>query len=393
VKFVIACSMALVVLLAWTSPPAAVEDMGLITGGEKGTYYQFGLDLQKLVKPAGINLNVFPSKGSIENVYAVYQRPGIPMGIVQSDVLAFVARVQTDPVLQRIAKKTQMVFPLYNEEIHLLGKKGIADFDDLAGRKVAVGRDGSGTYLTARLLFKLSEVAPAEMVPIDTGEALAELKAGRIDAMFYVAGYPVKLLKEDVTDKDGLVLIPITNKSVLEFYPQAEIPAGTYPWQTTAINTAAVKAVLVSFDFRRRDCENVGRFAQLMSRGLPAEDRPREVEGGRLQLSAPRLGAVRLRPEGSRQDRAGGHDAGAGAHLAESRLRRDQGRARPVGSIATRLVGASEPSRIRRRRGAAGTRSRRPPSPTRESSGSTPRESSPPRPSGRPTSAESPRRP
>ena len=73
--------------------------------------------------------------------------------------------------------------------------KGIRDFDDLAGKRVAIGRDGSGTYLTARLLFKLSEVAPSEMVPIDTGEALAELKAGRIDAMFYVAGYPVKLLE------------------------------------------------------------------------------------------------------------------------------------------------------------------------------------------------------
>ena len=65
------------------------------------------------------------------------------------------------------------------------------------------------------------------MVPIDTGEALAELKAGRIDAMFYVAGYPVKLLKEDVTEKDGLALIPITNKSITEFYPRAEIPANT----------------------------------------------------------------------------------------------------------------------------------------------------------------------
>ena len=135
-KTAIACALVLVMLLGWTSPPAAVEDMGLITGSDKGTYYQFGLDLQKLVKPAGINLTVYPSKGSIENVYAVYQRPGIPMGIVQSDVLAFVARVQTDPVLQRIAKKTKMVFPLYNEEIHLLGKKGIADFDDLAGRNV-----------------------------------------------------------------------------------------------------------------------------------------------------------------------------------------------------------------------------------------------------------------
>lgn len=289
-KTLIACSVALLMLVAWTSPPAAVEDLGLITGGEKGTYYQFGLDLQKLVKPAGINLNVFPSKGSIENVYAVYQRPGVPMGIVQSDVLAFVSRVQTDPVLKQIARKTKMVFPLYNEEIHLLGKKGITDFDDLAGRRVAVGRDGSGTYLTARLLFKLSEIAPSEMVPIDTGEALAELKAGRIDAMFYVAGYPVKLLKEDVTAQDGLALIPIMNKSVLEFYPQADIPAGTYAWQTSAISTAAVKAVLVSFDFRRRDCDNVGRFAQLLSRGLDNLQRTGHAKWKAVDLNYPLRG-------------------------------------------------------------------------------------------------------
>ena len=260
--------VAFVVLLAGVGAGWAAEDMGLITGGDKGTYYQFGLDLQKLVKPQGINLTVHPSKGSVENIFAVYQRPGVQMGIVQSDVLAFVARLQSDPVLTRIAKKTKMVFPLYNEEIHLVGRKGITDFDDLTGRKVAVGREGSGTYLTSRLLFKLSEVVPAEMVYIDTSEALAELKAGRVDAMFYVAGYPVKLLKDDITDKDGLVLVPITNKSILEFYPQAEVPAGVYPWQSTAVVTAAVKAVLVSFDFRRRDCDNVGRFGQILSTHL-----------------------------------------------------------------------------------------------------------------------------
>jgi TRAP transporter TAXI family solute receptor len=176
--------------------------------------------------------------------------------------------VQSDPVLSRIAKKTRMVFPLYNEEVHLLARRGIRDFDDLTGRRVAVGRDGSGTYLTARLLFKLSEVAPSEMVPIDTGEALAELKAGRIDAMFYVAGYPVKLLKEDVTEQDGLELIPITNKSITEFYPRADIPGDVYPWQKTPVNSVAVKAVLVSFDFRRKDCDNVGRFAQTISRQM-----------------------------------------------------------------------------------------------------------------------------
>jgi uncharacterized protein len=246
----------------------SAADLGLITGGEKGTYYQFGLNLQKLLQLGGTNLAVYTSKGSIENVYAVYQRPATQLGIVQSDVLAFVARVQSDPVLKRIAKKTRMVFPLYNEEIHVLGRRGITDFDDLADRRVAIGREGSGTYLTARLLFKVSDVAPKEMVPIDTEEALAALKAGTIDAMFYVAGYPVKLFTEQVTASDGFALIPITNKSITEFYPRSEIPAGTYSWQSSALNTVAVKAVLVSFDFRGKDCENVGRFAQTISEKL-----------------------------------------------------------------------------------------------------------------------------
>ena len=280
----------LVGVLLGAGAGSAAEDMGLITGGDKGTYYQFGLDLQKLVKPAGINLTVHPSKGSIENIYAVYQRPGVQMGIVQADVLVFVGRLQSDPVLLRIAKKTKMVFPLYNEEVHVLGRRGLADYDDLAGKRVAIGRDGSGTYLTARLLLKLGDVAPAEMVPIDTSEALAELKAGRVDAMFYVAGYPVKLFKDDVTERDQLALVPITNKSILEFYPRTEIPAGVYPWQPAAVSTAAVKAVLVSFDFRRKDCDNVGRVAQLLSSRLDALQKTGHSKWKAVDLNFPLRG-------------------------------------------------------------------------------------------------------
>jgi uncharacterized protein len=260
--------VALLLVIAFATV-ATAADLGIITGSEKGTYYQFGLNLQTLLGEHGMPLNVFPSKGSIENVMAVYERPGVPLGIVQSDVLAFVVRVQTDPTLKRIAKKTRMVFPLYNEEIHILGKKDLTGFDDLADRRVAIGREGSGTYLTARLLFNVSEVAPREMVPIDTDEALAALKAGRIDAMFYVAGYPVKLFTENVSETDGLALVPIRNKSITEFYPEAEIPAGTYKWQAGSVNTVAVKSVLVSFDFRRGDCERVGKVARLVHDNMP----------------------------------------------------------------------------------------------------------------------------
>ncbi len=253
--------MAIIMAGAFSIDSLAVK-LAIMTGGEKGTYYQFGLNLKGLAKANGITLQVNPSTGSIENLYAVYRRPYTQMGIVQSDVLAFVAKVQTDPVLKRIATKTRMIFPLYNEEIHLLGRRGLSDFDDLADKRVAIGKEGSGTYLTARLLFEVSEIRPREMIPIGTSEALSQLKSGGIDAMFYVAGYPVKLFAEDVFEGDELALLPISNKSITEFYPPASIPANTYRWQQKTVNTVAVKAVLVSFNFRRANCEFVGEFSK-----------------------------------------------------------------------------------------------------------------------------------
>jgi len=244
------------------------QDMGITTGNKRGTYYQFGLNLAQLVKSRNIKLNVFDSAGSVQNVYAVYKAPGIQLGIVQSDVLAFITKIQTDANLARVASKTRMVFPLYNEEVHLIGQQGIVDFDDLADRVVAIGEEGSGTYLTAKILFEVSEVKPRELVAIGTDEGLAQLKQRKIDAMFYVAGQPVKLFSEGVTAQDKLALIPITNKSILDFYLDVQIPAKTYEWQDQLVNTIAVKAVLVSYDFRGINCDNVGKFAKTLQDNL-----------------------------------------------------------------------------------------------------------------------------
>jgi TRAP transporter TAXI family solute receptor len=260
-------SLAMILVLMCASVTLAI-DMGIVTGGPKGTYYQFGLNMQRLVQQNGINLKVANSKGSVENIYAVYKRPHTQLGLVQSDVLAFVSRVQTDPILKRIAQKIKLVFPLYNEEIHLVGNRDIRDFDDLAGKKVAIGKEGSGTYLTSKLLFEISEIEPAELRAIGTNEALAQLKAGRIDAMFYVAGVPVKLFQENVSEKDGLSVIPILNKNLTEFYPMAKIPAKTYPWQIEPVNTIAVKCALVTFNFRGINCDYVGKFANIIHENL-----------------------------------------------------------------------------------------------------------------------------
>jgi hypothetical protein len=257
------CLLLLMISFIFAGITYAVE-LTIVTGKESGTYYRFGLDLKTLGESHDFQLTVVPSNGSIENLNAVYKRPNTQLGIVQSDVLAFISRTKSNEMLRSVANKTKMVFPLYNEEVHLLARTDISDFDALRGKRVAIGEDGSGTYLTAKLLFEMSKIRPGDQVLIGTDDALAMLKAGKIDAMFYVAGYPVKLFSESVKTGDALHLVSITNQNILRYYPKAEIPGNTYDWQKEAVNTIAVKAVLVSFDFKSANCDNVGRFAEMV---------------------------------------------------------------------------------------------------------------------------------
>lgn len=259
------------VLLLLTGTAAAEgeqEFLGIITGDVKSTAHQIGMDLKTLVSRSHINLAVFNSNGSVENIYAVYQRPGNHMGLVQSDVLAFVAKVQTDPRLKLIADKIKWVLPLYNQEVHILGRGTNRRFSDLHGKRVAIGHAESGSYLTSRLLFEISGVVPSQMVAIGNAQALAALKSGRIDAMVTVDGFPVERLALDVSPEDGLHLIPVTDDGILRFYPPSRIPSSTYPWQTDDVDTVSVKAVLVAYDFRNHHCNTIGNVARLMRENL-----------------------------------------------------------------------------------------------------------------------------
>jgi TRAP transporter TAXI family solute receptor len=269
---------------------ALAAELGLITGGERGTYFQFGQDLRKLARPSGISVIVHPSNGAVDNVVAVSRRPGIQLGIVQSDVLAFVAEQASNPAVTRIAQGLRLVFPLYDEEIHVLARREIAAFDQLAGKRVAIGREGSGTFLTARWLFHLAGVAPDEMLPVDAPEALGQLKAGRIDALVYVASQPVALFQRQVRPEDGLALIPIVSKSILDVYAAAEIPAEAYGWHATPVSTVAVKAVLVSSDTHAQDCELIGRFARQIAGGFEWLTQHGHPKWKRVDLSAPLRG-------------------------------------------------------------------------------------------------------
>jgi TRAP transporter TAXI family solute receptor len=208
-------------------------------------------------------LQVLESAGSIQNVFDVRKKRGVQLGIVQSDVLEYIRDISDDQELKVIATKLAAVYPLYKEEVHVLGDLSLKTLQDLQGKRVAIGPQRSGTYLTAKTIFFQTGITPSKEVFLGGKEALDSLRKGEIDAMFYVAGAPATLFSENTTVDDKFQLIGLDDKA-LDSYLTAVIPAGTYKWQESEVRTVAVKAVLITFSYAGEQCQNVAKVAKII---------------------------------------------------------------------------------------------------------------------------------
>ncbi len=251
---------------------ASAFERNILTGGPTGTYIQIGRDMSDIASACGIELNVRESAGSLENFLGVRKRRHTQLGIVQSDVLEYLKTYSSeDPEIARAIFGVRIAFPLYNEEVHILAKREITSLADLNGRRVAVGVEDSGTFLTASLVLDLARVTPAERLTINADTSLQRLLEGSIDAFFYVAGAPTNIFQSNQIDPDKLHLLPITDPTLAAVYTPSRIEAGTYPFQQEAIDVVAVKAVLMTFEYNpgrnvyhRQSCQAVSDMAYLI---------------------------------------------------------------------------------------------------------------------------------
>lgn len=259
-------------ILAAPAVHAQEAHLSIMTGSPTGTYIQFGRDIQGLMQACGQDLEVVESAGSLENFLAVRQRPNTQFGIVQSDVLEYMQTFASeDPAVARAIKGVRIAFPLYEEEVHILADKDIANFQGLAGKRVAIGVEDSGTFLTASLMLSLAGIEPAEKVLLNPAEAFPQLQQGKIDAFFYVAGAPASLFAGGGIDGTKFHLLPIADQTLRTVYTPATIPAGTYDFQDGAVDLVSVKAVLMTYEYdprrnayHRAACQGVSDLSSLI---------------------------------------------------------------------------------------------------------------------------------
>jgi uncharacterized protein len=284
------CSLARWALWVWCSSllfvsPLAADSIGMVTGSKTGTYIQFGHDIARVAQGVGLDILVKESEGSIDNIRRLVSAENAALSIVQSDVLGFLSR-SADPQVRHIAGRLRLIFPFYNEEVHLFARTDIRRFEDLAGRRVVVGTQGSGNWLTSNNLLRMVNVKPAERIELPPPEGVSAVLTGQADAMFYVVGKPAKLFTAMLDlQKDpryaqlakDIHLVPLTHDAMVREYGASSIGPNDYAWLSENVATVAVKAVLISFDFStrknpyyRQRCEELGKLGQTI-RGNFAE--------------------------------------------------------------------------------------------------------------------------
>ena len=257
-----------VLALAGTSGAAAASEtitfFRIATGGVGGTYYPVGgLIAQAISNPPGsrpcdkggscgvpgLVAVAQSAHGSVANIAAVAAGE-VESAFAQSDV-AYWADTGTGIYLESgKVEGIRAIAALYPESIHLVARKGlgIRSVLDLAGRRVSLDEEGSGTLVDARLILsafgiKESDLKAEYRKPVP---AIEEMEAGNLDAFFFVAGYPAKAIAELATAV-GAELVPIEGPEVdllaekFGFFTRTTIPAGTYK-DIGAVRTLSVGA-------------------------------------------------------------------------------------------------------------------------------------------------------
>lgn len=270
-----------------------------MSGGVNGTYIRIASDLAAVLDKSN-QLRILPivGKGSVQNIIDLLYLRGIDLAIVQSDVLSFSRRQNLHA---NIAQRIRYITKLYNEEVHVLAGKNIRQLSDLSGKKVNVDVAGSGTAMTASVLFDALGLK-IEAVNFDQALALEKLKSGEIAAMVYVVGKPAELFRKIEAGADlHLLPIPLTT-DLLQTYLPSSLTSADYPGliaDNQFTDTVAVGAVMAVYNWEPKSerYQRVASFVDAFFDGFGEFlQAPRHPKWQEVNLAAELPGWTRFQP-------------------------------------------------------------------------------------------------
>lgn len=180
--------------------PPPPKSISMASGSQGGAYSATADVYRQLLDEVGVELKVEASSGSVDNLSRLMAGE-VDAAIVQSGIAA-----------QEHAEALYSLGAIYYEPLWVFVRSGqsLADLRGLAGKKIAIGADGSGTHALANVILLDNGLSEESYSPVSAGGANAAqlLLEGRVDAAFFVAGTKANWIKKLIATP-GIELVSI----------------------------------------------------------------------------------------------------------------------------------------------------------------------------------------
>jgi TRAP transporter TAXI family solute receptor len=191
--FIVAMATLFSILWILIPPPPKVIEMA--AGLPSGLYYQFGERLKAELAEDRITLDVMETGGTVDNLKLLGDsKSEVDFAIVQGGV----ADIAQYPKLVSIAGMYyEPVWVWYREEV-FKGEGGLKVLNQLKGKRVSIGNEGSGTLVLSNALLKVSGLSEDQLraEKIKPDQAVEKLNRGELDVAFVVAAAEAPIIKK-----------------------------------------------------------------------------------------------------------------------------------------------------------------------------------------------------
>ncbi|HEY7244388.1 MAG TPA: TAXI family TRAP transporter solute-binding subunit [Xanthobacteraceae bacterium] len=202
---------AAAVLMLRNMPPHSIA---MATGAEGSAYYTMGARYRAVLERAKVDLRPVPTAGSVQNLSMLLDPDsGVSAALIEGGI------VKPEQSAKLASLGTVFYRPLWwfrRREIQDAG------FDGLAGRKISIGAEGSGTRALSLELIRRHgmEEKVGELLSLAPRQAAEKLLAGEIDVMFFVAAWESPVVQQLLADE----------RAALSGFPRADALVALYPF-------------------------------------------------------------------------------------------------------------------------------------------------------------------
>ena len=218
------------VIAAWLAVkfirPAPPDSIVMLAGPKESSYYNIAQRYAKIIGRSGVKVEVVETEGAKDNLLRLVNRK------VRADV-GFVLGGLTEGVdIAGLASLgsvfVQPVLVIYR------GKEHVELLSQLAGKRLAVGPEGSGTHTMAMKFLAANgmDKGSTRLIDLDGDEAVEALKQGKVDAAFLMGELVRGQVTRDLLKLPGMNLMNFRQADGylrrLKFLSRLTLPEGAF---------------------------------------------------------------------------------------------------------------------------------------------------------------------